>query len=59
MARAKFVPLATFEQKCANCGKVNTECVGFKKTTMFIFKSEQYICQTCISKAFRSFKKGK
>lgn len=38
---------------CSNCGKVNAECAEFKLLWIFKYK----VCQSCISKAFRSFKK--
>lgn len=39
---------------CGNCGKQNSECVEFR--FLWIFKYR--VCQSCISKAFRSFIKG-
>ena len=40
---------------CSNCGKVNAECAKF--SLLWFFKYS--VCQACISKAFRSFSKGK
>ena len=41
--------------KCCNCGKKNAECAKFKLLWLFEYK----VCQSCVSKAFRSFVKGK
>ena len=43
---------------CDNCGNNNKELVIFEKQG-WLWKSEIFICQTCISKAFRSFRKEK
>lgn len=40
---------------CSHCGKQNAECVEFKLLWILKYK----VCQSCISKAFRSFSKGK
>lgn len=40
---------------CSHCGKVNTECAEFKLLWVLKYK----VCQTCVSKAFRSFNKDK
>lgn len=42
------------EGTCCHCGNTNKERVGFK---LWVFK--YHVCQSCISKAFRSFTKGK
>lgn len=39
---------------CSNCGKQNAECVELKLLWVLKYK----LCQSCVSKAFRSFKKG-
>lgn len=44
---------------CSHCGKGNSECAVFEKKVLWIFTVEVPICQSCVSKAFRSFKKGK
>jgi hypothetical protein len=40
---------------CSNCGDVNNECVELRLLWVFKYK----LCQRCVSKAFRSFVKGK
>lgn len=40
---------------CSNCGKQNAECVEMK--LLWIMKYR--VCQSCVSKAFRSFSKDK
>ena len=40
--------------KCNVCKKSNAECASYKVFKIFNFK----VCQSCISKAFRGFKKG-
>lgn len=44
---------------CDHCGKANKECAVFTKRVWFVFKTDVVICQSCVSKAFRSFRKGK
>jgi len=45
--------------KCTVCGKEDTEGLIVKGKIFKIFTVNVEICQKCISKAFRSFKKGK
>jgi len=40
---------------CCNCGETNKECVELELLWMFKYT----LCQRCVSKAFRSFIKGK
>ena len=44
---------------CDNCGKKNTELVQFNKKVFRFFNCNTYVCQSCISKTFRSFNKDK
>ena len=44
---------------CDKCGKENTECAEFTKKVFGLFKVKMNVCQSCLSKAFRLFKKGK
>lgn len=46
-------------KNCDHCGKANKECAVFNKKILWVFSVDVVICQSCISKAFRSFKKGK
>jgi len=56
----KKIKLSVFSNVCENCGKDNAECVAFKKKGFwFLPDKETFICQTCISRAFGSFRKGK
>jgi len=45
--------------KCDCCGLKNAECMVLKKKVLLVFVTDVAICQTCVSAAFRSFKKGK
>lgn len=45
--------------KCSQCNKENTEINIFSKKILWVFTVEVPVCQSCISKAFRQFKKGK
>lgn len=45
--------------KCDNCHKTNNEYAVFNKKVLFIFTTKVHICQSCVSKAFRSFTKDK
>lgn len=47
------------KSECAHCGLVNDECAVFEKKLLWVFTVEVPVCQSCVSKAFRSFKKGK
>lgn len=44
---------------CLACGKDNKELVIFDTTIFKVLPKEIVICQSCISKAFRSFTKKK
>lgn len=44
---------------CDCCGKVNAECMVIEKRFWVFFVTDVAICQTCVSKAFRLFKKDK
>jgi hypothetical protein len=46
-------------KNCSHCGKANNECAVFEKKVLLVFTVEVPICQSCVSKAFRSFVKGK
>lgn len=41
---------------CGNCGAVNAECLKLKGVIWF---TSYKLCQSCVSKGFRSFSKGK
>ena len=45
--------------KCNNCGKDNKEVAVFHKKILGLFKVKVQVCQSCVSKAFRSFIRGK
>ena len=45
--------------KCDYCGKENTECLVIKKRFWVFFVTDVAICQTCVSRAFKLFSKGK
>lgn len=45
--------------KCSQCNKLNSEVKIFTKKVLWVFTVEVPMCQSCISKAFRQFKKGK
>jgi len=52
----KFEVVST--ETCEICGKRNMECIVLKRKVALIFSSETIVCQTCVSKMFRSFTKG-
>lgn len=43
---------------CDNCKKENTEVAVFNKKLLGLFKIKVRICQSCISKVFKQFRKG-
>ena len=45
--------------KCDNCGKDNKEVAVFTKKILGLFKVKVHVCQSCISKTFKSFTKSK
>lgn len=45
--------------KCSQCNKLNSEVKVFTKKVLWVFTVEVPVCQSCLSKAFRLFKKGK
>ena len=51
--------LRIVEATCDECGKQNSECAIFKHKVFVFFKLETAVCQSCVSKIFRSFKKNK
>lgn len=46
-------------KKCTCCGKVNAECMVIEKRFWIFFITDVAICQTCVSRAFKLFSKGK
>lgn len=44
---------------CSVCGLANSELVIFHTKILWFLPKEIDVCQKCISKAFRSFKKKK
>ena len=45
--------------KCDHCGKENKEVAVFtKRIILGLFKVKVHVCQSCISKTFKSFTKG-
>jgi len=45
------------DEICDLCGIVNHECFCFKIPTVLFFKKKIVICQSCVSRIFRNFKK--
>lgn len=43
---------------CDNCKKENTEVAIFTKKILGLFKVKVQVCQSCISKVFKQFRKG-
>lgn len=39
---------------CSNCGKADKECAEFNLAFFLKYR----VCQSCVSRAFRSFKKN-
>ena len=52
-------PKTPKEYKCDVCDKYNAEVVEFKTKVLWFIPKNVLVCQTCISKAFRSFRKDK
>jgi ribosome-binding protein aMBF1 (putative translation factor) len=44
--------------KCDICGKENKELLKITDEGLF-FDTDIYVCQSCVSKWFKSFQKGK
>ena len=44
--------------KCNHCGKDNKEVAIFTKKVLGWFKVKVQVCQSCISKVFKQFRKG-
>ncbi len=44
---------------CSVCKKENKELVVFETKIVWFIPKDIIVCQSCISKAFRSFRKGK
>lgn len=44
--------------KCDHCGKDNKEVAVFTRKILGLFKVKVHVCQSCISKVFKSFTKG-
>jgi 3-methyladenine DNA glycosylase AlkC len=55
LEKAQAQVLKVSKDVCSNCGDVNNECVELRLLWVFKYK----LCQRCVSKAFRSFVKGK
>lgn len=51
--------LKVIKSVCDNCKKENLECVVYTSKICFFFTKEVKICQSCVSKGFRSFRKDK
>ena len=51
-----MVIMETTKDVCDNCGDINAECVVLKGIIWF---TSYKLCQSCVSKSFRSFVKGK
>ena len=45
--------------KCDYCGKTNSECLVVEKRFWVFFVTEVALCQSCVSRAFKLFSKGK
>ena len=43
---------------CDNCKKENTEVAIFTKKVLGWFNVKVQVCQSCISKVFKQFRKG-
>ena len=43
---------------CDNCKKENTEVAVFNKKILGLFNVKVQVCQSCVSKTFKSFIKG-
>lgn len=43
---------------CDNCKKENNEVAIFTKKILGLFKIKVQVCQSCISKVFKQFRKG-
>ena len=44
--------------KCNHCGKDNKEVAIFTKKVLGWFNVKVHVCQSCISKVFKQFRKG-
>lgn len=46
-------------KKCDSCGQTNQECLEISKRILWVIPTKRYICQSCVSIGFRSFRTGR